>query len=348
MIKWLLAVFALLSATLTSIAQYNDYAYVYIEGDKETPFYVKMEGKMMPRLAQHYAVLANLDAGVTNIEILFQQNKYAPVKFAIKVPKNGARGMVLRRVDDNFVLYDLQTGKYIFSGNKPAEDNIDLIENKYYNNKIVAQNIQSKKLDSEKEIVAKVVEKKEIKEETLPPFSPNKKPEQPKSKANPKKVKPSPKENISDNAPKPKTKVLDEATEAPNLAPTDGQKKYLDQVIINNDGQTNAAHTTTSAIPPNTDCASPMSDTEFESLLAKIKSKDDEDKIKFINKQKKHCFTTEQISYIGRAISSTSGRMQVLKQLYAQTTDPQNYHLLEHLFKTDFLKKKFRENIQNP
>lgn len=339
------------------MAQHNDYSYLYIEGDKETPFYVKMEGKMMPRLSQNYCILSNLDAGVTHIEILFQQNKYAPVKFAVKVPKGASRGLMLRRVDDNFALYDLQTGHYVFAGNKASEDDISGLE------KLIARQYQQKN----NPVAAPVVKEPETsgnsktaaagKEEALPAFSPDKgKPAGKGSVA--KQPQPEQKNGAAKTTkPDPGTKEKKETVTAKNKVKEqtlpeqkkDTKSKYLSNVVINQEDNTTAEDDVwPTDLPPNTDCSGAMSDTEFDAFLKKLKAKEDESRIKFVQKNKKLCFTTEQVSYIGRSIGSTSGKLQVLKQLYAQTTDQQNYHMLEHLFKTDYLKQKFRETINTP
>ena len=70
------------------------YTYVYIQGDKQTPFYEKQEGEMLPRFGKNYFIISELNPGVMNIELLFQQNLYPPQKFAINVPENGFRGNI--------------------------------------------------------------------------------------------------------------------------------------------------------------------------------------------------------------------------------------------------------------
>ena len=64
----------------------GDYSYIFIQGDKQTPFYVKLEGQMMPRLGKNYCILSNLDEGTIHLEILFQQNVYPLQKY---MPMNG-------------------------------------------------------------------------------------------------------------------------------------------------------------------------------------------------------------------------------------------------------------------
>jgi hypothetical protein len=365
--KYITLILTIFCASIFNIVA-QEYSYLYIEGDKETPFYIKMEGQMMPRLAQNYAVLSNLDAGVTNIEILFQQNKYPPAKFAIKIPKNASRGLVLRRVDSDFALYDLQTGHYIFAGNKPQDDNIDKLEARAYTQEQAALKQRQELIKQSKENkVVKAETPSKVVDETLPSFQPgksnmeaqnSKKP----SKAKEDKVKKEEKLKVehvkiekakeakvveTEKSKPVKTSVLNEPTQAPNLPKSDKQSKYLNNVLINGEESDWDINESDSSVPPNTDCKMAMSEVEFDAFFNKLKDREEEAKIKFLSKNKKLCFTTEQVSIIGRSIKSTSGRMQVLKQLYAQTFDPQNYHLLEHLFSTEYLKKKFKDSINN-
>src|ERR1700756_3131661 len=94
-------------------AMAQPFSYVYIQGDKITPFYVKMEGVMMPRYGKNYCILSELSPGLKHIEILFQQNVFPAQKFTIEVPENGYRGFLLNKQEHGFVLYDLQQKKYL-------------------------------------------------------------------------------------------------------------------------------------------------------------------------------------------------------------------------------------------
>ena len=89
------------------------FSYVYIQGDKVTPFYVKMEGQIMPRYGKNYCILSELNPGTIHIEILFQQNVYASQKFTVQVPGDGCRGFLLTRQGVSYQLYDLQTKEYL-------------------------------------------------------------------------------------------------------------------------------------------------------------------------------------------------------------------------------------------
>src|SRR5690348_10598532 len=122
--KHILCIFLLLAFAVKALVA-KDYAYLYIEGDKQTPFYVKLEGQMMPRLGKNYCILPNLDAGVTNIEILFQQNLFPPQKFTVKIPEGGSRGFLLKKVNEKqFALYDIQQGFFLVSGNTINDDRL--------------------------------------------------------------------------------------------------------------------------------------------------------------------------------------------------------------------------------
>ena len=95
------------------------FSYIYIQGDKTTPFYVKTEGKMQPRYGKNHCIISSLTAGKTNIEILFQQNAFPAEQFTIDVPENGYKGYMLDKKENGFALYDLKTKTYL-KPNTPA------------------------------------------------------------------------------------------------------------------------------------------------------------------------------------------------------------------------------------
>ncbi len=116
----LLTFLVLLSCATLTLAQ--QFSYVYIQGDKETPIYVKLEGEMQPRYGQHYSILPRLAPGVINVEILFQQNKFLPQKFALLVPEGSQRSFLLTQRPDGWALFDLQQKFYIPAGNIASQD----------------------------------------------------------------------------------------------------------------------------------------------------------------------------------------------------------------------------------
>lgn len=343
---------------LVQLSFAKSYAYVYIEGDKQTPFYVKLEGQMLPRLGKNYCIIPNLDAGITNIEILFQQNKYPPQKFVIKVPAEGSRGFVLHKVNDRqFALHDMQQGIYLVSGNTAEDDQISTtsqVVETPVNNTPVAQNTT---VDQSEDLPAFSTEKKSKKTKPI---------KSAQGEVSKKEVK----ENdrfISDielNADgnrnagvDPKAEPIPEfGGEKPATTKKKSNKKAKKEnteevslAAINDEimKSTSEAAKTTDPGLPNTDCKSPMSSEDFENFALKILDKTDDDaRLKALNKNKgRLCFTTEQVRIIANNLDTQSGRYEVARILYPQTSDQDNYPRLESLFKTNYLKSKFREII---
>ena len=88
-------------------------SYLYIQGDKITPFYVKVNGQMVTRYGKNYCIVPQLKPGNINVEILFQQNLYPPKQYTISVPENGYRGFLLDKKDNGYVLYDIESKTYL-------------------------------------------------------------------------------------------------------------------------------------------------------------------------------------------------------------------------------------------
>lgn len=97
-------------------------AYLYIQGDKQTPFYVKLEDAMQPRYGKNYCIVPQLAPGPAHIEILFQQNAFPPQQFTVMIPDGGSRGFLLVKETEGFSLYDLRQGFYLHAGNKEEDD----------------------------------------------------------------------------------------------------------------------------------------------------------------------------------------------------------------------------------
>ena len=111
LLKYLFTVALIIALAGNTNAQ--QLSYVYIQGDKDMPFYVKVEGKMQARYSGNYCIIPKLHAGPLHIEILFQQNILPARAFTILVPENGYRGLLLDKQKDGYVLYDLQAKKYL-------------------------------------------------------------------------------------------------------------------------------------------------------------------------------------------------------------------------------------------
>jgi len=118
----------LLPFALSQGAVAQSFSYVYIQGDKQLPFYVKLEDQMQPRYGKNYCIISQLAPGPINIEVLFQQNMYPPQKFTIKVPDNSYREFLLTRKGDAFSLYDIRQQFYLPAGNSAEDDHMPLID----------------------------------------------------------------------------------------------------------------------------------------------------------------------------------------------------------------------------
>lgn len=88
-------------------------SYIYIQGDKQTPFYVKIDSQMMPRYGKNYNIISELSPGLVHVQILFQQRVFPPENFTIDVPENGYRGFLLHKKENGFDLYDLQQKTFL-------------------------------------------------------------------------------------------------------------------------------------------------------------------------------------------------------------------------------------------
>lgn len=109
------------------LVQAQALSYVYIQGDKKTPIYVKLDDEMMPRYGKNYCILPQLVPGPIHVTILFQQNIYPPQDFTIVVPENGSRHFLLTTSDTSFALYDLTQRFYLHAGNSETDDHVPLV-----------------------------------------------------------------------------------------------------------------------------------------------------------------------------------------------------------------------------
>lgn len=156
----------LIAGSQFSFAQ--KYATIYIQGDMETPIYVKVEGKMMERLASDYFIIPHLDAGYTKVEVLFQQNKYPAQEFLIAIPSSGIRGFVLQRINSQtFGLYDIEQKRIIKANNKKEDD---WLLDRY------ASNISNEEESNDRtnDLTFNEVNAKQNASSSLPEFNPNK------------------------------------------------------------------------------------------------------------------------------------------------------------------------------
>lgn len=306
-----------------AVSAQDNYSYFYFEGDQQTPFYVKVEGKMQTRYGLNHFIIPDLAPGYTHFEILFQQNKYPPQKYYLEVPEKGFRGFSLKEINNQkFALYDLEQKKYILSDNT-KEDGAAAIAN--YSNVTTAN--------------THLTETKLSKDTKLPSF--------------PKKEKEKKNKFLSGALPLFKGDSLRNLPEnkPPQVLSTKqivSDSSFIQGVVLNSDGVEDDSKISTEGQPvESSGCSNAMNNKTFESFALRFLDVDgDEGRLKYMKRQsERYCFSTEQVRIITKNLEGQSARYEMVKLLYPRTSDRENYAQLENLFNTPFLKEKFKEII---
>ncbi|WP_298740571.1 DUF4476 domain-containing protein [uncultured Chitinophaga sp.] len=103
------------------IAQDPQY-FVYIQHEKQQPFYVKYKGKILSSSDRGYIILSELPAGTLPVAIGFAKSDEPEQQFKIKVGKDD-QGFLLKRTDDKtYALYNLQTFAVTMAGSDGGEN----------------------------------------------------------------------------------------------------------------------------------------------------------------------------------------------------------------------------------
>ncbi len=353
---------------LCSSAAYAErFSYVYIQGDKQIPFYVKLEEDMLPRYSKNYCIIPQLAPGAIRLQILFQQNAYPAQTFNIQVPADGYRGFLLVKNTDGFALFDIQQHFYLLPGAEgedhlpeinPTRQVLPITEHpaKYTETPPVSTASSSKNTkkqpsteqaggNQEPQFIEDIVLNNErkplsnIPEQDLPQEVIV--PEQPvySEEALPQKEvrieQPQSSENDTE-LPEP---------ESVNIA---------DERSVEETGMHNTEQEMNEPVPAltenapaiiNSDCPAPMSDRKFDDIFLASKGKGNDDKrIGYLMKKaEENCFTTRQAFLLCRQLQAESMRYSFLKKVYPRVTDQQNFHLLgDALFKTLEWKSYFK------
>ena len=94
----------------TGLAAQDASYFVYIQHEKQLPFYVEVDGKVLSSSIKGYVILPKLQEGKVPVTIGFPKNESPEQQFVLRL--NGSRdyGYLLKNVDDKeYALYDLQT-----------------------------------------------------------------------------------------------------------------------------------------------------------------------------------------------------------------------------------------------
>ena len=310
--KNILSTILLLLCTVLAQAEEDKFSYLYIQGDKQTPFYVKLEEAMQPRFGKNYCIIPKMAPGPAHIEILFQQNAFPAQQFTVLMPEGGSRGFLLVRSEANgFMLYDLQQGFYLAAGNKASDDRMPVV----VNNTV---------LSSAQPLTDDDVHAPEIK-------APEKQKTAPAKTSAP-KAEPAVQTPVANNA-------------APvfigDLAFSKGSRS--DSGHVASPAQT--AVTSAPAIT-NSDCPTPLSSAEFGKIFSAMSAfTEDEERFEYFSGQLDKCYETWQARTLAGKLSGDAARYELLRKIYPRITDQAAFPALDDLLTTEVWKAEFNRLV---
>jgi len=311
--KYICLCFAIVLLSFKTNAQ--RFSYVYIQGDKETPFYVKLDDAMQPRYGKNHCIIPQLAPGPIHIELLFQQNMFPPQKFIIQVPENGFRGFILTNRNGNFALYDIQQQFYLPANNSADDDHAPV-----YNtaaNYVPAANTA---IEEPKRIAATVAPIKKTAGRHTQTHKPTTKSQ---DNSQPRFI-----DNIELNS---------EKTVQPTASAQDGPPAAE---VTDNGADNNISAQNKRGII-NSDCPAPMDSKELDNMLNKLQKHDDGYRLKYLLSRLDKCYSTGQVRLLTKELNNDPERYQFLKQVYPRVTDQSNFPLLESLLSTQEWKSYF-------
>jgi hypothetical protein len=294
-------------------------SYLFIQGDKEKPFYVKVDGVMSNRYGKNYCIFPKLKAGTSKMEILYEQSTLPAQEYSIVIPNNAFRAFLLTKKDGNYALYDIHQQFYL----KPSD------ADHYFANQTMTQ--------------APVVIDEQKKEEPKPVV----KNEVVKVEASKKEEAKKEEQQFINNV------VINEADEPSDYnkinTPKEEKKeepKPSNPVTTQPQSTTKEIKLESNATPIyNSNCPTAMRDKDYEDLLKNAKAVGKGDKlVKFLlAKIPNNCYTTKQVYQLADLLDEEAIIYLYLKRVYPQVSDQQNFHLLEsYLFESEEWTKAFR------
>lgn len=347
--------------------------YVYIQGDKQIPFVVAVEGYSLPKLGQHYCIIPNLEPGEANITITFQSSDYPIHKFKIKIPEHSSRGFILTKVSDKtYALFDMQTQAYIMNNNK--EDEAFLAFNPEEFNSLVRKNNNN---TSSVSVTTKP--NTPVQETTTIPISERNKNNSKTNNSNNKNntiVSNNNTSNIdtthiyTENNNIPNKSKIDSSTYKPTLVKPDKNKnknttttkrtEFLEDIDLNKSKEKtdeknknknkdkSISNLTTDELPNKFNCEQASTNEEFERFSSHyVNKRDDTEKLKYIRKNiNKICLNTSQVLILSNFLDGQSSKFELFSLLKNVVTDKENYHKLQNVFNTEFMKEKFLNMIK--
>lgn len=335
----------------------SDFSYVYIQGDKQTPFYVKLEDGMQPRYGKNYCILSKLAPGPAHIEILFQQNAFPAQQFVIQVPESGSRQFMIVRREGVFNLYDLQQNFYLPAGNKIEDDHVPAIAAPVARIEPVA--VETPK--PRREPVAKEVplkKKQPVVADDPIDSEPNafnagvKKAGAAISKGADKSAA------FARKAVEPLRPSQTAGSDPQRPLKTDGKPDFIgnmelstpntDPSVIPVTRSNSSTPTATTVKPPivNSDCPNPATAPEFGKVFNGLSSySTDEDRLEYIGKHLDKCYETWHARTLAGKFEGDAGRYEMLRKIYPRITDQGSFALLDDLLTAPAWKDAFNRLV---
>ena len=314
--RQLILAFLVILAT-TEVVRAQDWSFVYIQGDKKTPFYVKLEGQMLPRYGKNYHIIPRLESGPIKVQILFQQNAYPPQDYTILVPDFGYRGFLLVQKEGAYALYDIQQQFYLKPGEEDRLPPEDAVGSEPETATVISEPVTEPDFESATEPVSDISA-----DETGITVEPQ------ETKA-----------VVASNSSEPAfiaNLVLNKTGNSEDSAVAEKALDVTEDVLLES-GKPGI---------PNSDCPEPMTDKTFRSVLNYLPDMKQNDKliVYFLKQSSVSCFSTRQVYQLALRLKSESVRFTFLKNVYSRVTDQQNFSMLEtHLFQS----KEWRAYFQS-
>lgn len=332
---------ALLLLLCPLLVQAQGFSYVYIQGDKKTPIYTKVEGVMMPRYGKNYALLSRLAPGPLNIEILFQQNEFPPLTFTILVPENGKRAFVLSRKGDEYSLFDVEQNFYLKPGNDIADDHLPSVLNNATLKTLQQEQVPEPPKEAATEPVAATNTAEQTPKQLMPPDTTA---------------------NTITTADEQPAKTTTETAAAPAGDTAGNAPAFIDNITFNNDAAAPAGTATTAtinaengtnpesaaeAVVTNSDCKTTINVTAYLRLRNSLNTaRTEEERLGILkNAAKQHCFTTDQVKELTARLETDLARLSALKDFYPKVSDQSRFGQLADTLQENSSKEYFAELI---
>lgn len=360
----------------------QDWSYVYIQGDKQTPFYVKLEGEMLPRYSKNYYIIPELGPGPVNLQILYQQNEYPPQTYQILVPKNSHRGFMLAKNNNAYALYDIQQKFFLTPGGMDhlpenlAATAISATEqgaqtsgnDPGFLNDVVLDNEHTAPTATEAgvNIATEPAVEEQVTQSAPEPVMPATETDASIETTNAAEEEPLNNVPVAETAPEnepPQQNLNEPPAEAENPQEAATYEEETPAPEVSEPVNTVSVPTPRTVAPAaapqldfgssspaqkahiNENCPEPTDAVAFDKMYQSVRGKEDDDsKIDYLLKlAKSNCFTTRQVYFLTKELGPESMRYSFLKKVYGHVTDQDNFKKLEdYLFTTLEWKSYFR------